>query len=195
MSLRFASAIVFVLFSTHARAEPSSCTQGFAQIVDAASRAEPDVLLRSRGLDTDALRFVLQEEAPFGMTLKVLYRNQNAGHIHVSQEFDIDGKLQPVVEKVELESAVRGTGLGQILYLAVAREYLNKKGLLLRKSGLTTSDADKLWERLLAKSYAEELVTSMGEKALQIRRTALEGSEGTAAHGFVMQRLLEGVHP
>lgn len=195
MSTRVAPAIVLVLISPHVWAEPSNCTQSFVQIVDASSRLEPEALLRSRGLDTDALSFVLQEEAPFGMTLKVLYRNQNAGHINVSQEFDIDGKLQPVVEKVELESPVKGTGLGQILYLAVAREYLNKKGLLLRKSGLTTSDADKLWDRLLAKSYAEELVTSMGEKALQIRRTALEGSEGTAAHGFVMQRLLEGAHP
>jgi hypothetical protein len=188
--MRIANAATLVLISALARAEASSCTKDFSQIVDAASRAEPEALLRSRGLDTDALRFVLLEEAPFGMTLRVLYRDQNAGLIHVSQEFDIDGKLQPVVEKVVLETSVKGTGLGQILYLAVAREYLNKKGLL-RKSGLTTSDADKLWERLLAKSYAEELATAMGEKALQLKRATLEGTEGSAAHTFVMQRVRE----
>ncbi len=139
-------------------------------------------------MDPNALRFAF-EESEGGMILNVFYAEEKAGFIHIADEIDMNGAMNPVVEKVELEAAVKGKGLGQLLYLAAAKEYLEKKGKLLRKSGLTTNDANLLWKRLVAKNLAREVPNVYGDVDVLMDRAVLESGVGRTAAEFVRERL------
>jgi hypothetical protein len=143
----------------------SEMTETFSAPAKAAFN--PETVLRGKGLDPNAFRFVLKDRASHGAYLAVL-------QVFYEGELAIEMRILPPDEKkrvISITSDLKkhrgdwkffdGKGVGTMAYLAGARLLYQRWKVLLRSDNLlafpkrrVSPAADKLWRRLIDAGYA-----------------------------------------
>jgi GNAT superfamily N-acetyltransferase len=148
---------------------------------------DPAAILLSKGLDPEALRFTVGDTGDGFVTISATYKGEKAGWITTERAADVDETIYPTITRIDVFGAAQGKGLGTLLYLAAGRVLRERGHGLLRKSELTSADANRTWDRLVKLGLAEVVSTEFGD-AVRLKKGVLDGDVGIAAGEFVARR-------
>jgi len=148
----------------------------------------PELVLKEKGLDADKLSFKISEDET-GITLAAYLNGQFVGDMTTAEALDINQHKSIILDRVEIKDEVKGKGLGTLLYLAMGELVFQKFKLPLKKSQLTTPEANNLWERLQQKLYAKVQVDQFGEVETEINLEQDPARASKIALSFVAKRI------